>query len=252
MRSYPGNLPSALKSKGERIRLNTLALSKIGWIISKMDLEARKRDAVVFRAEEATKSSPFKILVFTMLSARTKDETTLRVVDRLFKKAKTPKQVIALGARELERLLFGVGFFRVKAANLLGMCEILEKSGGKVPDSLEGLLELPGVGRKTANIVLARAFGKDALGVDVHVHRISNRLGIVKTKRPEETEAGLTAKVPKRLLSSLNRAFVAYGQTICLPRNPRCAICALRKRKICWRVGLSRSLTSLARDPGHE
>jgi len=201
--------------------------------------EAKKRDAVVFRAEEATKRSPFKILVFTMLSARTKDETTIKVVERLFKKAKTPKQVMAIDIRELERLLFGVGFFRVKAKNLLKTCAILEKAGGRVPDTLEALLELPGVGRKTANIVLARAFHKNSLGVDVHVHRISNRLGLVKTKKPEETELDLTKKIPGRYLAKLNRSFVAYGQTVCLPRNPLCAICPIRK--ICRRVGVHSS-----------
>jgi endonuclease III len=105
-----------------------------------------------------------------------------------------------------------------------------------VPDSLNGLLALPGVGRKTANIVLARAFGKNTLGVDVHVHRISNRLGMVRTKRPEETERILTLIIPARHLRTLNRDFVAFGQTVCLPRKPMCGICPIRS--LCWRVGV--------------
>jgi endonuclease-3 len=213
---------------------NKAALGKIGWIIRQMHNEASKRDAAVYRAEEATRDSPFKILVFTMLSPRTKDETTLKVVERLFRRAKTPSRVIALGAKKLERLLYGVGFYRVKARNLIRVCRMLRDGG--VPDTLAGLLELPGVGRKTANIVLARAFGKSAIGVDVHVQRISNRLGIVMTKKPEETERVLMEKIPKRYLRTLNRDFVAFGQTVCLPRKPMCGPCPIRE--LCWRVGV--------------
>ncbi len=226
-----------------------------------MHREAEKREAPVFRAEQATRSTPFTILVFTMLSARTKDETTAKIASRLFSIAKTktparktqaqkarktkasaqnktitPKQILALGQRTLEKLLYGVGFYRVKAKHLIAMCRILEKRGEDVPDTLEGLLELPGVGRKTANIVLARAFGKNTLGVDVHVHRISNRLGLVKTKKPEQTEKELVRIVPAACIRSLNRDFVAFGQTVCLPRKPRCGECPLKKS--CPRIGV--------------
>ncbi len=199
-----------------------------------MHAEASRRGAAVYRAENATKETPFKILVFTMLSARTKDETTLKALVRLFQEAKTPEGVLALGNKKLEKILFGIGFYRVKTRNLLKACQSLKGRG--VPDDLEGLLELPGVGRKTANIVLARAFGKTALGVDVHVHRISNRTGLVKTKKPEETERILTAIIPARHLRTLNRDFVAFGQTVCLPRRPMCGICPIRN--LCWRVGV--------------
>jgi endonuclease-3 len=214
---------------------------RIGRMLTTMHREAMKRHAPVFRAERATKGTPFTILVFTMLSARTKDETTTKVVKRLFAHAKTknrtikPKHILALGQRRLERLLYGVGFYRVKAKHLIAICRMLEERDG-VPDTLDGLMELPGVGRKTANIVLARAFGKNTLGVDVHVHRISNRLGIVKTKKPEDTEKKLVRSIPKKYIRSLNRDFVAFGQTVCLPRKPLCDGCLLNQT--CRRIGV--------------
>ncbi|NYZ73663.1 endonuclease III [Candidatus Micrarchaeota archaeon] len=224
---------------------------RIGRMLALMHREAMKRHAPVFQAESATKETPFTILVFTMLSARTKDETTTKVVKRLFSSAKTqaqktkarnkaitPKQILALGQGKLERLLYGVGFYRVKAKHLIAICRILEeRHGGDVPDTLEGLLELPGVGRKTANIVLSRAFGKNTLGVDVHVHRISNRFGLVRTKKPEDTERSLVKSIPERYIRSLNHTFVAFGQTVCLPRNPKCEECPIRKS--CPRIGVS-------------
>jgi endonuclease-3 len=213
------------------------ALERIGWVLKQMRKEAQARDAPVYRAERSTRDSPFKILVFTMLSSRTKDSTTMDVVERLFAQADTPEKVLRLGPGKLEKLLFGVGFFKTKAKNLMGLCRCLKRAG-KVPDTLEGMLELPGVGRKTANIVLARAFGKATLGVDVHVHRISNRLGLVRTERPEDTERSLLRKVGKKHIRTLNRDFVAFGQTVCLPRNPRCGECPLRG--ICPRIGVKR------------
>ncbi len=216
---------------------NREALGRMGWILSRMRHESEKRDAPVLRAEAATVDSPFKILVFTMLSSRTKDETTIKAIHRLFPgaKADSPKKILSLGARKLERILYGVGFYRVKTKNLLAICAMLADK--HVPDTLEGLLELPGVGRKTANIVLARAFGKNTIGVDVHVHRISNRLGLVKTKKPEDTERALVRIIPKRYVRSLNRDFVAFGQTVCLPRKPDCRTCPINR--LCYRIGVT-------------
>jgi endonuclease-3 len=159
----------------------------------------------------------------------------MEVAGRLFRKARTPRQMLSLGKRRLEKLLYGVGFHRVKAKNLLEICRRIERSG-HVPDTLEELLKLPGIGRKTANIVLSRAYGKNTLGVDVHVHRISNRLGLVRTRKPEETEKALVRKIHKRYIGGLNRDFVAFGQTVCLPRKPLCPACPLNK--ICRRVGV--------------
>jgi endonuclease-3 len=199
-------------------------------------MHAASRDAPVFRAERRTKGNPFKILVFTMLSARTKDATTIDAVERLFAEADNPDKILALGQKRLEMRLYGVGFYRVKAKNLLGICRMIRESGGRVPDTIEGMLALPGVGRKTANIVLARAFGRNALGVDVHVHRISNRLGIVKTKKPEDTERALVEIIPKKYLRVLNRNFVAFGQTVCTPQRPKCGACPLNR--LCFRAGV--------------
>lgn len=212
------------------------ALGAIGRMLEAMHAEAKKRGAAVFRAEAATRATPFTILVFTMLSARTRDETTAEAATRLFKAAKTPEQVLALGRKKLEKLIYGVGFYRVKARNLLAASRMVAERGG-VPDDLDGLMALPGVGRKTANIVLARAFGKNALGVDVHVHRISNRLGIVQTRKPEQTERELVRLVPARFIRTLNRTFVAFGQTVCLPRGPLCGECPVRP--LCRRRGVT-------------
>jgi endonuclease III len=211
--------------------MNRIAIRKLPWMLKRM--RSVSKGAAVLRAEEATKHDPFKILVFTMLSARTKDDTTLDVVERLFRIADTPKKIAALNPKKLESILYGVGFYHVKAKHLHSMCVSLMYG---MPDTLEGLLALPGVGRKTANIVLARAFNKGTIGVDVHVNRISNRLGIVSTKKPEETEKELMRIVPKRLRRSINRSFVAFGQTVCLPRNPKCPECPLNK--ICFRIGV--------------
>lgn len=216
------------------IQMNKEAIERMGWIIQKMRREGKRRAAPVYKAEAATDENSFKILIFTMLSARTKDDTTIMAIERLFKAASTPLAMESLGEKRVEHIIYGVGFHRVKARNVISICKMIRSRG--VPDTLEGLLELPGVGRKTANIVLARAFGKHTLGVDVHVHRISNRLGIVRSKKPEETEEMLVRLLPADLLPSLNRNFVAFGQTVCLPRKPLCGLCPLNQ--ICMRVGV--------------
>ncbi len=221
---------------------NLEARRRIGWILRAMHREASRKGAAVYRAEGETEGDPFRILVFTMLSARTRDDATLAACGRLFSLSGTPEGILSLGPGPVEAALRGVGFYRVKTKNLLSICRIL--SGGKVPDTIEGLLSLPGVGRKTANIILARAFGKTALGVDVHVHRISNRLGLVRTRKPEETERALVRLVPAAHLRRLNRDFVAFGQTVCLPRNPRCSECPLNR--ICMRIGVEAPCPSCA------
>lgn len=214
---------------------NKEALRSIRWIIRRMHREGSKGKAPVLMAEDFTKDDPFRMLLFTMLSARTKDETTIRILRSLLEIARTPEEICALGAAKLERKLYGIGFYRVKTRHLIALCKAL--IGKDVPDDLEGLMALPGVGRKTANIVLARAFGHPTIGVDVHVHRVSNRLGIVNTKKPEDTEAALIRSIPQNLRRDLNRDFVAFGQTICKPRNPLCSICPLNR--LCWRRNVS-------------
>ncbi len=206
---------------------NPRFLEEINRFLKIMELEARRRNAAVFRAEEATKGNPFHILVFTMLSARTKDEMTLKALERIFNHADSPQRIATLPTKKIEMLINDVGFFHVKAIHLKALSEMVVKRGS-VPDTLEGLLKLPGVGRKTANIVLARAFGKPTLGVDTHVHKISNRLGLANTKKPEETEKALVRIVPQNLRGKLNLVFVGYGQTVCLPRRPLCEECTIR------------------------
>ncbi|MEK6981679.1 MAG: endonuclease III [Candidatus Micrarchaeota archaeon] len=210
-------------------------------VVSIMEDEAGKRNAVVFQVEKILGSDPYKNLVFTMLSARTRDEKTLLALDRILKRAKTFEELMHLDETEIEKLLYGVGFYRVKSKNLKKLAEIIvEKFSSIVPNSLEELTSLPGVGRKTANIVLARVHSLPAIGVDTHVHRISNRLGLVKTKKPEETEQELNKIVPDKEKWRFNTILVAYGQTICSPLIPSCSICKL-KDTYCKRIGVENS-----------
>jgi endonuclease-3 len=183
---------------------------------------------------------PFMILVSTVLSARTKDVTTIPIVERLFKRYNKPEDLLRISTRRLEKMIYGIGFYKTKAKRLKAISRaLLEKHGGRVPSSLEQLLELPGVGRKTANCVLVCAFRKPAIPVDTHVHRVSNRLGFVRTKTPEETEYALMKIFPKRNWTEVNELLVDHGQTICAPVSPFCSRCQIRK--YCKRVGVKKS-----------
>jgi endonuclease-3 len=173
---------------------------------------------------------PFRILIGTILSARTRDENTTRVVRSLFKRFHTPQELAAADIREIKKIIHSIGFYNVKAERIKKVSETLTAMyGGKVPSDIESLLQLPGVGRKTANCVLVYAFDKPAIPVDVHVHRIANRIGLVKTRTPEQTEEELTKVVDKKLWTKVNDTFVMYGQNICLPRVPNCAACGLTR-----------------------
>lgn len=214
--------------------------SDIPAVLRIMEREAIKRNAPVLKVESA-KRTPFQVLVFVLLSSRTKDWTTLRAAEKLFAAADRPEKIARLRLAELESIIYGVGFYRTKARNLVKLCRTLvEEFNGKVPDTLEELLTLPGIGRKSANIVLASCFGRKVIGVDTHVHRISNRLGIVKTKKREGTERALMKIVPDQYKAQFNRILVAYGQTICVPLSPFCSICRLNGR-YCQRAGVDRS-----------
>jgi endonuclease III len=183
---------------------------------------------------------PFRILVATILSARTKDRTTAAVVQRLFRRVRRPADLRNLSQRGLERLIFPVGFFRTKARHLRQLPDRLDQLfGGCIPDTIEDLCRLPGVGRKTANLVATMAFNKHAICVDVHVHRISNRFGLIRTRNPLETEMTLRRILPRRYWKTWNSYLVSYGQTVCTPRNPRCAQCRISRH--CARVGLTAS-----------
>ena len=174
----------------------------------------------------AQTQDPFRVLVGTILSARTKDACTAGACERLFARAKTPAELDALSEKEIAELIFPVGFFRTKAKMLKQLPGVLnEKFGGVLPDTVEALCELPGVGRKTANLVVALGFDKPAICVDVPVHRISNRFGLIKTATPFETEMKLRETLPKRYWKVWNSYIVAFGQTRCFPRNPKCDGC---------------------------
>jgi len=183
---------------------------------------------------------PFRVLIACLLSLRTKDQTTGPASERLFALADTPAAMLGLTPRGIERAIFPVGFYRTKARVLLGVCrDLLGRFGGRVPDTIDDLLTLKGVGRKTANLVVTVGFGKPGICVDIHVHRISNRLGYVRTRTPEETERALRAQLPRRYWIGYNDLLVAFGQNICLPVSPRCSSCPVRT--LCPRIGVTRS-----------
>ncbi|MCD6547530.1 MAG: endonuclease III [Nanoarchaeota archaeon] len=175
--------------------------------------------------------NPFEILIGTVLSQRTRDVNTEIAVKNLFSKYNSPQEIANANIKELESLIKSCGFYKVKARYIKKISKILiNKFDGKVPKERSKLLSLPGVGPKTSAIVLVYGFGiPEAIPVDVHVHRISNRLGIVKTKKPEETEKQLMKTIPKKYWIDLNRLFVLHGQNICLPRNPKCDVCPINK-----------------------
>lgn len=183
---------------------------------------------------------PFRVLIACLLSLRTKDETTGPAAERLFALADTPGAMLRLAPSSIERAIFPVGFYRTKARVLLGVCrDLLERFDGRVPDTIDALLTLKGVGRKTANLVVTVGFHKPGICVDVHVHRISNRLGYVRTRTPEESEMALRARLPRRHWIGYNDLLVAFGQNLCLPVSPKCSICPVRD--LCPRVGVTRS-----------
>ena len=175
-------------------------------------------------------TGPFSILIGTILSARTKDETTTKAVKALFLKYKNPKELANAKIKDVEKIIRSIGFFHVKSKRIIEVAKIIHtKYKDKVPEDLDTLVQLPGVGRKTANCVLVYAFEKPAIPVDIHVHRISNRLGLVDTKNPEETEQELMSKIDKKYWIDINDTFVMYGQNICKPISPMCDVCKIKK-----------------------
>jgi endonuclease III len=184
-------------------------------------------------------SFPWAVLVSTIISLRTKDDVTLAASEKLLEKASNPAELAALKQEKIEKLIFPAGFYRNKAASLKKIAAILiNQYNGKVPSSMEALLSLPGVGRKTANLVLNEAFDIDAVCVDIHVHRISNRCGWLTSKGPEETETVLREILPKKFWKRINRLLVLYGQKLCRPVSPFCSRCVIAK--FCSRHGVDR------------
>jgi len=184
--------------------------------------------------------TPFRILIATILSLRTKDSLTAVVAPRLFAAAATPEAMLALGEEQIAKLIYPVGFYRTKAHNIRQICALLlERHGGQVPSDLEALLALPGVGRKTANLVLTAGYGLPGICVDTHVHRICNIWGYVRTKDPDATEQALRAKLPREYWLEINGLLVTLGQNICRPVSPRCSACPIAA--YCPRIGVTRS-----------
>ena len=188
----------------------------------------------------ANQRDPFVILISTLLSLRTKDEVTAVATDRLFALASTPEGMLKVPLTIIAKTIYPVGFFRVKARTIHSVCrDLIKRFNSKVPDDLDELLSIKGVGRKTANLVVSLAYGKEGICVDTHVHRISNRLGYVKTKTPDETEFALRAKLPHKHWIIYNTIMVAFGRKTCKPVSPLCSQCPVFK--YCDRVGVTLS-----------
>jgi len=184
--------------------------------------------------------TPFRVLISTMLSLRTKDAVTALATEKLFALAATPQKMLALTPRQIEKAIYPAGFYHTKARQIKKVCGILlEQFDGRVPNEIDALVQLPGVGRKTANLVVTIGFGKPGICVDTHVHRITNRWGYVQTKTPDKTEVALRAKLPAEYWIEINDHLVAFGQNICHPTSPKCSLCPVRA--YCARVGVTRS-----------
>lgn len=223
-----------------RAAIAPITARTIGAILRVLRREAPAWNAPIVSFISIQTRDPFKTLISCILSLRTKDQTTAVASERLFDRAATPEAIAAIPARTLERLIFPVGFYRTKAKVIRGICrDLIDKHGGRVPDEIDALLTLKGVGRKTANLVVTEAYRKPGICVDTHVHRISNRWGLVKTGTPEKTEMALREILPRRHWLEYNGILVAFGQTICHPTSPRCTQCPIEQA--CPRIGVIHS-----------
>ncbi|HDL07509.1 MAG TPA: endonuclease III [Desulfobacteraceae bacterium] len=212
---------------------------KIDLFVDILEKNYRDWNAPIVTFIANRRATPFEVLVSTILSLRTKDKTTSKAAARLFKSARTPLEIFNLDEKKIAGLIYPVGFYRIKAKRLREISRILiEKYNMVVPDNIEQLLELPGVGRKTANLVLIEGYKKDAICVDVHVHRISNRIGYVNTNVPEKTEFALRKKLPQKYWTKYNELLVPFGQTVCKPVSPLCSSCPVSH--MCPRLGVKK------------
>lgn len=198
------------------------------------------REPVVGVVARESNRDPFRILISCLLSLRTKDKTTGEASERLFALAHEPATMLALPLKNIEQAIYPVCFYRTKSKSIHQICQrLLETYGGIVPDSIDGLVTLSGVGRKTANLVVTVGYGKPGICVDIHVHRISNRWGYIKTKTPEESETALRRKLPEQYWITYNDLLVPFGQNLCLPVSPWCSKCKLMGS--CDRAGVKKS-----------
>ncbi|MFW6046270.1 MAG: endonuclease III domain-containing protein [Candidatus Woesearchaeota archaeon] len=206
--------------------MNKKIINNLDEILSKIDDIIENAPVVSFIAVQS--NNPFKVLISTILSSRTKDATTLSAVEKLFSEIKTPSDLMKLDRKKIQDLIYPVGFYKNKSKFLKETSEILVKNyDSKVPETMDQLLELPGVGRKTANLVLTEAFNKEGMCVDTHVHRISNRFGLINTDSPKESEFKLREILPKKYWGIYNYHLVGLGQTICRPISPKCDECPI-------------------------
>jgi endonuclease-3 len=202
-------------------------------------LKERYQDKTSALMDVSTRKDPFLTLISCLLSLRTKDEVTAKASERLFALAKTSEEMLNLKKEEIEAAIYPVGFYKRKAEQILEICRVLvDKYDSRVPDELEELLKLKGVGRKTANIVITMGYNKPGIAVDTHVHRISNRLGLVETKNPNQTEFALRKTLPKQYWIVFNNLLVMHGKAVCTPISPKCSICQITE--YCKRVGVTR------------
>jgi endonuclease III len=208
-------------------------------IIQTLQFTSRQWNPTAVSAVAQDSRDPFRVLISCLISLRTKDQVTAEASARLFCLARTPRAMGKLPVTRIARAIYPAGFYRTKAKTIKGLSHtLLEKHNGKVPDDLETLLTLKGVGRKTANLVLTVGYGKPGICVDTHVHRISNRLGIVKTKTPEQTEAALRQCLPPRYWILYNDLLVTFGQNVCKPISPLCSTCPVHT--LCSRIGVGK------------
>ncbi|HEX9757594.1 MAG TPA: endonuclease III [Nitrospiria bacterium] len=215
-------------------------MKSIDWAIQILKQEIMQwKEPIVGVVANQTRD-PFQVLISCVLSLRTKDETTAGASERLFKLASTPQTMGRLRNSKIEKTIYPVGFYRTKAKSIKEICKrLVHQYAGKVPDEIEELVKLPGVGRKTANLVVTLGYQKYGICVDTHVHRISNRWGYVKTKTPEDTEVSLRKKLPKKYWMIFNDLLVPYGQNLCRPISPFCSLCKISS--FCCKVGVNSS-----------
>ncbi len=222
---------------GTRLRISVILAS----IRQMVDSSADSRATALAELQAEEHGEPFRILIGTILSHRTRDENTARATENLFSRYKTPAQLAAARPSTVRHLIKPSGFYNMKTKNIIRVSkQLMEEFGGRVPSTMDELLTLHSVGRKTANCVLVYAFNQPAIPVDTHVHRISNRLGLVSTKKPEETEEALTKSVPRKYWLELNDLFVRFGQTTCKPIGPKCGECSLRSSCLYYRTVVSK------------
>lgn len=225
-------------SKQWQIEFRSVQARDIHTVIRILRREAPKWNTPVVTLMAETYASPFRVLISCILSLRTQDSTTAKASHRLFAAADTPQAMLQLSAETIEKLIYPVGFYKTKAKTLLDICRTLvSRYDAKVPDDIDELLKLRGVGRKTANLVVTLGYNKPGICVDTHVHRISNRWGYIRTKTPEKSEIALRRKLPKEYWIEYNDLLVSFGQHLCRPISPLCSACPIGQ--YCRRIGVT-------------